>query len=153
MAQLLMIAGVGMTAAGQIQQGRAIQAQTQSAEAMAAYNVAVQKREAEAVRQKGRFEQARQVKRAARAKSALVAKLGAAGGLGAPVAADLIAEQAAESELERLLIGYEAEIGAERALSQAELDRLSGKLAKRRGKAAVTAGRIGAGATLLSGFA
>lgn len=153
MTQLAMIAGVGLTAAGQIQQGRAAKAQAESTEAMAAYNVAVQRREAEAVRQKARFEQKRAAKRGVRVKSALTAALGAAGGLGSPVAADLAAEQAAEIELESLLIGYEAEIGAERALSQAELDRLSGKAAKRRGRAAVTASRIGAGATLLSGFA
>lgn len=145
--------GAGLAAAGQIQQGRAIQAQAASAESMAAYNAAVQKREAQAIEQKARFEQSRQAKRAARVKSALTAKIATAGGLGSPVAADLAAEQAAELELENLLIGYEGEVGAQRALSQAELDRLSGRMAKRRGKAAVTTSRIRAGTTLLTGFA
>ena len=148
----LAVLGTGVAVAGQIQQGRAIQAQAATAESMAAYNVAVQKREAAAIEQKARFEQSRQAKRAARIKSALTAKIATAGGLGSPVAADLAAEQAAELELENLLIEYEGEVGAQRALSQAELDRLSGKIAKRKGKAAVRASRIGAGTTLLTGF-
>lgn len=155
MAQLaipLMIAGTVMGAAGQLQAGRAEEAEAESARNMALYNAQVQEREAQAHRQKAAFEQRRQAGRGERVKSTLQAKLAAAGGLGSPVAADLAAEQAAELELENLLIGFEGEVGAQRALSRAELDRLQGRVARRRGKAAVTASRFKAGTTLLTGF-
>lgn len=148
----MLIVGAGVKAAGALQKGRAAEAQAESARNIAEYNAAVQEREAQAIRQKGAFEQKQQAKRGARIKSALTARIAAAGGLGAPVAADLAAEQAAELELENLLIGYEAEVGARRALSQAELDRLSGRVARQRGKVAKRAARFEAGTTLLTGF-
>lgn len=76
-------------------------------------------------------------------------KIAGQGALGSEL---LEEEQAAELELEGLLIGYEGELEAQRALSQAELDRISGKMAIKRGKAAKKAAFIGAGATLLTGF-
>lgn len=152
MAQLLLLAGAGVAAAGAIQQGRAAEAAAESAQNIAEYNAAVQEREAQAIRQKATFEQKRQAERAAKVKSALTARLAAAGGLGAPVAADLAAEQAAELELENLLIGFKGEVGARRALSQAELDRLSGRVARRRGEAKKQAALFRAGTTLLTGF-
>lgn len=152
LAQTAITAGTGIAAAGQIQAGRAVEAQAESARNLAAFNAQVQAREAEAQRQKARFEQKRQAKRGARTKAAQTVQIAKAGGLGAPVAADLAAEQAAELELENLLIGFTGEVEARRAESQAEIDRLSGRIAKRRGKAAVTTSRIGAGTTLLTGF-
>ena len=128
------------------------------------------KREAEAVRQKARFAQKRQAERGERIKSALVADIAAAGGLGSPVAADLAAEQAAELELENLLVGFEGEVLAGRAETQAELDRLQAKIFgrrageieqvggitsrafKQRAGRLRTAGFLGAGGTLLTGF-
>lgn len=148
----LYVASTALSAAGQIQAGRVAEAQSKSAQNIANYNAAVQEREALALKQKAAFESKRQAKRAARVKSRLRAALGAAGGLGSPVAADLAAEQAAELELENLLIGYEGEIGAQRALSQAELDRLQGKLYRQKGKAARQASYFRAGSTLLQGF-
>ncbi len=144
--------GTGIAVAGQLQAGQAAKTQEKSAENIAAFNVAVQEREAKAIKERTIFAGKRQAKKAAEIKSALTAKLGAAGGLGSLVAADLAAEQAAELELEGLLIGFEGEELAGRALSQAEIDRLSGRVAKRRGKAAVSASRIRAGGTLLTGF-
>jgi len=153
MAPLFMkIAGTTIAAAGQLQAGQIAQAEAQSAQNIANYNAAVMEQEARAIRQKATFEQKRQAEEATRIKSALTARLGAAGGLGSPVAADLAAEQAAEMELENLLIGYEGEVGARRALSQAEMDKLSGRMAKRRGEAARRASYVKAGTTLLTGF-
>ena len=146
------VAGTGIAAAGAIQAGRVAEAQAKSAQNIANYNALVQEREAEALRQKAGFEQKRQAKRAARVKSTLTAALGAAGGLGSPVAADLAAEQAAELELENLLIGFGGEVGAGRAETQAELDRLQGKISRQRGKAARKASYFRAGGTLLTGF-
>ncbi len=148
----LAVIGAGVEAAGQIQAGRAAETEAKSAQNLAEFNARVQEREATARRQKAAFEQRRQAKRGERVKSALTASVAAAGGLGSPVAADLAAEQAAELELENLLIGFEGEVGARRAESQAEIDRLQGKVARRRGKAAVTASRFKAGTTLLTGF-
>ncbi len=145
---LLMI-GMGTQAAGQIQAGRVASAEAESADRVAAYNADIMEREAKAIRAKGTFEQVRQAKRAARVKSTLQKDILAQGALGSGL---LEEEQEAELELEGLLIGYEAETVAQRAESQAELDRISGKLALQRGKAAKKASLIGAGATILTGL-
>lgn len=149
----MMMYGAGIAAAGAIQSGKAAAAQGQAAQVMANRNAAIQEREAKAIEQKTRFEQQRQAERATRVKSALRAKLAGAGArmdVGAPLM--LQEEQAAELELENLLIGYEGQVGAQRALSQAQLDRLQGRIYRQKGKATRTAGYIGAGSTLLTGF-
>ena len=148
----LIIAGTTISAAGAIQAGRVAEAEGKSRQNIAEYNALVQEREAEAIRQQAGFESKRQAKRAARVKSTLTAELGAAGGLGSLVAGDLAAEQAAELELENLLIGFGGEVAAGRAETQAELDRLQGKLYRRRGKAEKAASYYRAGGTLLTGF-
>jgi hypothetical protein len=148
-----MMYGTGLSAAASIQSGRQAAAQARSAQRVAKYNARIQEREAKAIEQKARFEQIQQAKRAARIKSRLRAKLAGSGArmdVGAPLM--LQAEQAAELELENLLIGYEGQVGEQRALSQAELDRLQGKIYKQKGKAGRKAGYIGAGSTLLTGF-
>ncbi len=149
---VLAATGVGVAGLGVLQQGRAAEAEAKSAKNIAAFNAQVKKREAEARRLRGKFAQKRQAKRGARVKAELTADVAAAGGLGSPVAADLAVEQAEELELENLLLGFEGEVLAKRAESQAELDRLSGRLAKQRGKATARAARIGVGTTLLTGF-
>jgi len=145
---LLMI-GMGTQAAGQIQAGRVAASEAESAKRVHAYNAAVMESEAKAIRDKGKFEQVRWAKHAARVRSALRMKIAGQGAIGSGL---LEEEQAAELELEGLLIGFETETKAQRAESQAELDRISGQLATRRGKAARKAGYIGAGATLLTGL-
>lgn len=184
----LILAGTGVAVAGQIQAGRAAAAQAKaqaviagaqteaqiaqarSLQNIASYNALVMEHEAEATRQRARFTQKRLAERGARVKSALVADIAAAGGLGSPVAADLAAEQAAELELENLLVGFEGEVLAGRAEIQAELDRLQAQIYRRRVKPLREIGRItsrvfeqrarnlrtaallGAGETLLTGF-
>lgn len=149
----LLLVGTGVGALGQIQAGRAAEAEAESAQNIANYNAAVMEQEAKAIRQKAGFEQQRQAKKAARIRSTMQARIGVAGAVpsvGAPLLA--MAEQEAELELENLLIGYEGEVAAQRALSQAELDRMGGRLAVQRGVAAKQASYFGAGATLLTGF-
>jgi len=149
----LLVAGTAVSAYGQIQAGRAAAAQGESAQNIANYNAAIQEREAKAIEQKTRFDQMRQAERAARIKSRLRTKLAGSGArmdVGAPLM--LQEEQAAELELENMLIGYEGETGAQRARSQAEIDRLQGRLYRQKGRAGRTAGYIGAGSTLLTGF-
>lgn len=152
LAQTLTTVGTGIAAAGAIQAGQAAGVEAESAQRIANYNAAIQEQEAKAAEQKTAFEQTRQAEAAARAKSRLRARLAATGAVPGPGQELLIEEQAAELELEQLLIGYEGEIAASRARSQAELDILSGRLAKRRGKVAKRAGFVRAGTTLLTGF-
>lgn len=121
---------------------KALRAEGKSAQNIANFNAAVAEQEAKAARTKAGFASKRQAKEAAKIKSAQIADIAAAGGLGSPVAADLTAEQAAELELENLLISFEGEVEAKRAETQAELDRLQGSLAKQRGKAAGRAANI-----------
>ncbi len=151
MAPLLLSASTAVIAGG-VQQTLAIRTQAESAQNIADFNAAVQKREAEAQKAKAGFAQKRQAKKAVQIKSALTARIGAAGGIGSPVAADLAAEQAAELELEGLMIGFEGEVAAERALSQAQIDKLRGRVAKQRGRAEIGATAIRTGTTLLTGF-
>ena len=153
MATLLMAAGTGLAAAGQIQAGRAAEVEGKSAQAIANYNAAVQEREAQAIEQRTGLEQRRQTEEAARAMSRMRAGFGAAGVVstaGTPL--QIQAKQASEFEMENLMIGYRGQTEAARARSAAEIERMGGRLAKERGKAAKRAGYIGAGATLLTGF-
>ena len=153
MAPLLIGAGAGVLALGQIQEGRAAAAEGKSAQNIQNYNAAVSESEAKAIEQKGAFEGVRQAKEAARIQSSLRARLGISGArtdVGAPVL--LAEEQAAELELEGFLIGAEARAQAGRARSQATLSRLQGKLFKERGKQIKRASVLKAGGTLLTGF-
>jgi len=148
------VAGTGLQAYGQFQAGRAASAEAESRQNIAEYNAQIQEREAKAIEQRTALEQRRQAEAAARQQSALEAGLGAAGAVttvGAPLM--LQAKQASESELENLMIGYTGREQATAARTQAKLDIMGGKLAKQRGRAIARGRYIGAGTTLLSGFA
>lgn len=127
---------------------KGLRAEGRSAQNIANFNAAVEEQKAEAERQRAAFAQKRQAKRAAEIKSTLTAKLGVAGGLGSPVAGDLAAEQAAELELENLLIGFEGEVAAGKAETQAELDILQGKLSRQKGKSAARRANVQFGVQL-----
>ena len=94
-------------------------------------------------RARSKFDSIQQAKKAERIKGALQAGIAKAGGAGSPVAADLSAEQAAELELENLLIGYEGETEAKRTLHQ-------GKIAKMKAKNAARAANVGFGTQVAS---
>ncbi|KKK93789.1 hypothetical protein LCGC14_2689350, partial [marine sediment metagenome] len=91
----------------------ALRAEGKSAQNIANFNAAVARQTGVAAKAKAKFGQKRQAESAARTKSALIAKIAAAGGLDSPVTGDIIAEQAAELELENLLIGFEGEVLAQ----------------------------------------
>jgi len=138
-ALVLSAAGTGLAAAGQMQAGK-------SAEDQAEFNAATARNEATATRQKARFDRARQAKEGSRIKGALAAraaKSGARTDVGSPVL--VAAEQAAELELDNLLIGFEGETMARKHESQARIDEFGGSVSKQ-------ASRIGAGSTMLQGF-
>lgn len=113
-----------------------------SAQNIANRNAEVAEAKAKAERIRSNFDQIQQAKESDRIKSSLAAELGAAGGTGTPVGLDLTGEQAAELELESLLIGFEGETRAGAFESQAELDRLQGKLTRQKAKSAARASNV-----------
>ncbi len=135
---------------------KGLRAEGKSAQNIVEYQAAVIEQEGVAAKQKAAFAQKRAAKRGAEIQSALTAKVAAAGGVGSPVFAELTAEQAAEIELEDILIGYEGEIAARGLQTEATLARLQGKLYRQRGKAAARKANIDfgmqVGSLLLTGF-
>ena len=132
---------------------KGIRAEGKSAQNIANFNAAVAEQGAVAAREKSAFASKRQAKKAAEIKSSQIVSIGE--GLGSPVAGDLIEAQAAELELENLLIGFEGEVEAGKLESQATLDRLQGKLFKQKGKSAARGANVQFGiqvASFLSGF-
>lgn len=153
MAGLAALGGLGLMTVGTLQSGQAAAAEAKGQQAIAAYNAKVQEREAATEEQAALYKQRRQAKEATRTASTMRAAMGASGALageGTPLLIE--ARQAAESELENLMIGYQGQVGANRALSQAELDRLQGGIYGRRAKSLSRAGMIGAGGSLLTGL-
>lgn len=135
----MLIAGAGLSAFGQYQAG-------EEAAATSKYNQQVKEREAQAAEQRAMVESRRQAQEASRKMSTLRAGLGASGAVtseGTPLA--ILGEQARQSELENLMVGYEGQ-------TQAAGLREEGKQIRRAGKAERRASRIGAGASLLTGF-
>lgn len=136
---VLMLAGVGLQAWGQKSAG-------DESAAVAKYNQQVKEREAQAAEQQARIESRKQAQEASRKMSELRAGLGASGAVttaGTPL--EIMAEQSRQSELENREIGYEG-------LQESSKLRAEGAMIAREGRAARRAGRIGAGATLLTGF-
>jgi hypothetical protein len=144
--------GTGLSVLGNIQAGQAAESQAKSAESLAEFNAAVQRREATAIEQKSKFESKRAAQEAHRRRGAQEVAGAARGVAGSPVAEDLAVSQAAEDELEQMLIAFEGQTLAGRARSQADLDIATGKIARRKGRAAKRAGLIKAGTSLLTGF-
>jgi hypothetical protein len=136
-----------------------------SAQNMAEFNAAVSEQDAIAIRGKSGFESRRAAETASQRRSSLKAGIATSGGASSPVAGDIAAAQAAEDELEQLLISFEGRTLAGKAESQATLDRLGGKVAKARSKNVARAKNIqfgtqlagigaqtGTGKSLLAGF-
>lgn len=130
---------------------RGIREDAGSAADIAIFNAKVEEARAEGIRTKAGFAQARQAKAGKAAEGTLIAKLGSAGGIGSPVAAELIGEQAEELELENLLIGFEGEVLAQQAETQAELDLLQAKFIKQKGKNAARSANVQFGTQILLG--
>lgn len=131
--------GTFLQAYGQLQAG-------EEADAVSKYNQQVKEREAEAAEQSAMIASRKQAQAASRTMSSLRAGLGASGVVGAEGAPlGIIAEQARQSELENLEIGFQGS-------RQATKLREEGKMIRRSGRAARRASRIQAGTTLLTGF-
>jgi hypothetical protein len=150
---MLVVGGTAMSAAGSIQGGMAAEAEGKSQQNMSNYNAALQEREAQQVEARTALQQKQQAEAADRAQSTMRAGLGASGAVttdGSPLL--IQAEQASQAEMENLMIGYSGQQEATAARSQGTLDVMSGKIARQRGQAGKTAGYLGAGSTLLTGF-
>ncbi len=135
----LLLAGAGLQAYGEYQAG-------QEADAVSKYNQQVKEREAQAEEQRTMIESRKQAQAAARQMAQLRAGLGASGAVttaGAPLA--IVGEQARQSELENLEIGYQG-------TRQASQLRAEGQMLRREGRVQKRASRIQTGTTLLTGF-
>jgi len=148
-----LITGVALMAGGAIYQGMAQSAQGKSAQNMADYNAKLAEQNRARIEQKGKQDSIRQAEAASRHESSILAKIGQSGAVtqvGAPL--DIFAVQAAEAERENLLIGYDTQVAASQQQSQADIDRMSGSVARQRGRNQATASYIQAGGSLLTGF-
>jgi hypothetical protein len=146
--------GTGAMTGGLIYSGMAASAEAKSAENMANYNAAVLEQQAKATEQRTALAQRQEAERGARIQSTLESRLAASGAVtttGAPLL--LQAKQASETELKNLMIGYEGETEASRIRSEAGIERMRGKIARKRGRAESIGRYAEAGGTLLTGFA
>ena len=153
LATALTAAGVGISALGTYQAGQAQAEQAKGQQAMAEYNAQVARQEAKALETRSLYESRLQNKEAQRIGSSLEAGLAASGvspSAGTPLL--IQATQAAESEMENLMIGYEGRTAAGRAMSQSKLDTMQAGIYGTAAKNYSRGGMIGAGATLLTGF-
>lgn len=149
----LIAAGIGMTALGQYQAGQAAAAQAAGQQAMAEYNAKVAEQQAKTEELRSQYESRRQAEAAERYKSELAAGIGASGVVSSEGTPLLIqARQAAEAELDNLMIGYEGQTAASRARSQAALDKMQAGIYGTASRNASMAGMMGAGTSLLTGF-
>ena len=149
----LVLGGVGMQALGMYQQGQAASAQAKAQQSIADYNARVAEQEARAVEQATAYRQRQMAKEAGRYGSTLRATIGTSGAVpseGTPLLVQ--ATQAAESEMDNLLAGYEGLVKARRARSEAAVARMQGQAYGAAARNYGTAGLIGAGSTLLTGF-
>lgn len=130
--------GTGISVMGQMEAGKAQQK-------WAEYNAAVAERDAETARLNAEYEAGLYRKDTERILSRQRALFGKAGVTleGSPLL--LMAETAAEGEMDALMIERGGKIQAERYRSEAMLSRMSGKMYRR-------AGYYGAGSTLLTGI-
>jgi len=149
----LLVGGAVIGAVGELQEGRAAEAEASASQKISNYNAAVMEQESNTAIEKAKFDMHRSQDEGQRQIGSLIASLGASGaqlGTGAPQR--ILEEQIAQNELDKLLIGYEGMNKAARAESQATEYRMQGQLAKMRGENAKTASYFGAGSSLLQGF-
>lgn len=142
-----------ITATAQLQGGREAEAEGKTAQNIMNYNATVKRQNAAALKAATTFNQIRQVKGAERLGSTMLSRAGASGArvdVGAPVAA--FAEQAEESELDMLLMGYESGIKQQQIEMGAQFDIMQGGIYKAKGKAARKASYWQAASTILTGF-
>lgn len=149
-----LIAAGGMMAGSSILSGFFGSTQKKNEAAVAKYNAALMQQQAEAIKQKTKFQMIRQAEEGQRVQGELRAAIGGSGLVatqGAPLLA--LALQKSESGLQNYLIGYEGRIAANEALSGAQNYLMQAKAAKIGAKQSMISGFLGAGAALVGTWA
>jgi hypothetical protein len=147
------VAGLGLGAAGMIGQGNAASAAAKGQQAVSEYNAKVAQQQGKAEEQATLFKQGQQEQAAARQASSLQAAAGASGAVtteGAPL--QIQGVQAQQSEMDNLMLGYQGQIAQQQSLNQSQLDELQAGIYGQQASNAQTAGLMGAGTSLLTGF-
>lgn len=150
-AQGAVVAGAAVTAASQVQAGRAAKAQAETESDIAAYNARLKEAEARE-EQRSAAEAAKQFAKEAEALTArqrvLFAKGGVAPSKGSALA--VVVKTAQELEADRLAILREGMVSSAQRRAEANIFRLRGGAARARGRAAVRGSRLAAAGTILS---
>ena len=131
-------AGLGMNILGNIQAGK-------QADKTAQFNAAVAEQDAKAAEDKAEFDEVIHRDRVGKAISTLRARIGKSG-VSSPAQALAIEESIEAGEMDALAIRHSGAVEAARARSGGAIERAGGRSARR-------AGRLRAGASLLSGGA
>ena len=145
--------GTGLQLYGGIREGLANKAAADSAANMQKYNAQIELRRKHMIEQRGKRASILQAESASRKKSSLTANLGASGAVlqtGIPL--DILGAQAVESEKENLGIGYDTQVAASQAESQAGMHELQADIYTKKGKNLMYGQFINTGTSLLSGF-
>lgn len=150
---VLAAAGALTSAVGAIQQGQAAKEQARFNAAISERNALISEQEAEIARRNAAVEEETLRRRQRLLRGSQRAAAGASGLEleGSPLL--LVAEAAAEGEVEVLAIRFAGTVDEQRALSQAAIDRLNADALRLKGARAQTAGFLTAGASLLTGGA
>ena len=147
---IALIVGGSLTAAGQIQQGRAAKAAGETQEAIAQRNALLAERQAEAEQQAAAREALQQERQGRALKGSQRAAIAKAGVQARGTPLSLIVETAENLEADRLNILREGAITASQLKGQAGVFRAQGAAAAARGKAASRASRLAATGTILT---
>lgn len=123
---LIMVAGAALSAYGAIQQA-------QAQKAAANYNAELNERNATVALQQAEFEADRVRRASTKMQGAITAGYGAAGVFGGS-ALDVLADSAAQAQLDIETVKYKGHLQALGYRSSAELDRFSGEVAEQQGQ-------------------
>lgn len=144
--------GLALQTYGNVMGAMTQDAQGKSAQNMADYNAEISMREKHMIEQRGKGASIQQAEMASRRESTMLAKMGKSGVVtqtGSPL--EILEEQGVQSEAENLGIGYDTQVAASQAESQAGLHTMQGKIYREKGKNLRNAGYISTAQTLLFG--
>ena len=145
--------GLGMGMKGQYEAGKAAERQAKDEATMGEYAAKLSEREATEERESAAYEETKHRKAGERLKARQRVSLGKAGVLPTGSALDIMTETATELEMDALMIRRGGQVGAQSLTASAALSRMGGRAALLRGRAARSAGKVGAIGSGLSGAA
>lgn len=145
--------GLGLGVLGQFQAGRAAEAQAESQAAWHEYSARLSEREARETQEAAAYEEEKLRKAGVRLKATQRARYAKAGVMLEGSPEDVLVETAEEIAMDALMIRRGGMAGAQRYTAEAALERMAGKSALLKGRAARRASYWGMGATALTGAA